>query len=248
MKASRGNPGYFHGTPLDFLLKHLPLYLATPSQKKDTNFWRIFNPEWDELYPSLDSTDQEELDSEEKAYGEEKETVREQNTRERKKRGRKAKFVRLPLLGARLCELCVHSILQKLRSWYSNAKTKDNARKVEPFRAWLAKLTAVQGSPRRIHLPWMLWRHVTDGNVLRARYRERYGQDADDKEQDMSAVDEFEKSMVGEDSGQGEGQQSNDRDGEKEGQEKDDAREKEKEDEDGEEEKEDEEDLCDAGR
>jgi hypothetical protein len=69
MKASRGNPGYFHGAPLDFLLKHLPLYLATPSQKKDADFWRIFNPEWDEQYPSLDSTELEELISEERPSG-----------------------------------------------------------------------------------------------------------------------------------------------------------------------------------
>jgi hypothetical protein len=114
MKASRGNPGYFHGAPLNFLLQHLPLYLATPSQKKDADFWRIFNPEWDELYPSLDSTEREELDSEEKAYEEEKQTVREQNARERKKRGRKAKFVRLPLPGARLCELRARSADRKV--------------------------------------------------------------------------------------------------------------------------------------
>jgi hypothetical protein len=114
MKALRGNPGYFHSAPLDFLLKHLLLYLATPSQKKNTDFRRIFNPEWDELYPSLDSTEWEELDSEEKVYEEEKETVREQNMRERKKQGRKAKFVRRPLPGARLCKLCVRSADRKV--------------------------------------------------------------------------------------------------------------------------------------
>jgi hypothetical protein len=76
-----------------------------------------------------------------------------------------------------------------LKSWYSNAKTKEKTRKVEPFRVWLAKLTALQGSPHHLYLPRVLWRHATHGDVLRARYREQCGQDADDEDQDVTTVD-----------------------------------------------------------
>jgi hypothetical protein len=79
----------------------------------------------------------------------------------------------------------------------------------------------------------VLWRDAVHGDTLHARYHKRYGQDADDDEQDASAADGFEKAPEDEEGGEREGQHNNDRDGEKEGQEKDDPREKE--DEDGEE-------------
>lgn len=68
------------------------------------------------------------------------------------------------------------------------------------------------------------------GDALRARYRERYGQEADDDEQDASAVDAFEKVSEDGEGGEREGRQNDGRDGEKEGQEKDDPHEKENED------------------
>jgi hypothetical protein len=115
MKGSRGNPGYFHGAALDFLQKHLPLYLATPSQKKEVDFWRVFNPEWDEEYPSLDSTELEELASEEKTYEDEKQAVKEHNKLERKRHGRKANRKLIPTPGDRLCELRARSADRKVR-------------------------------------------------------------------------------------------------------------------------------------
>jgi hypothetical protein len=115
MKASRGNPGYFHGAPLNFLLKHLPLYLSTPPHKKDADFWKIFDPQWDEEYPSLNSDELGELTSEESAYEAEKEAVKRENKRELKRKGRKAKLLRLPLPGDRLCELRARSADRKVR-------------------------------------------------------------------------------------------------------------------------------------
>lgn len=75
----------------------------------------------------------------------------------------------------------------------------------------------------------MVWRHATHGDVLRARYRERYGQDPDEEEQDTSEADGFEPATAGKKGGEGEGQQGNSRDGEKEGQEKEDEDEDERE-------------------
>ncbi|KAJ7369100.1 hypothetical protein DFH08DRAFT_947975 [Mycena albidolilacea] len=230
MKGSCGNPGYFHGVALDFLQKHLPLYLATPSQKKEVYFWRVFNPEWDEQYPSLDSTELEELVSEEKTYEDEKQTVKEHNKLEWKRHRHKANWKLIPTPGDCLFELRMRSVdRKKLRSWYLNAKTKDKTWKVEPFWAWLGKLSAAQGSPHRLHLPWVVWRHETHGDVLCACYHERYGQDPDEDQQDTSEADGFETATAGKKGGEREGQQSNSRDGEKEGQEKEDKEEGERE-------------------
>lgn len=111
---SCGNPGHFHDAPLKLLLKHLLLYLATPPHKKDADFWRVFNPEWDEQYLSPNSEELEPM-SEEKAYEDEKETARQQNKQELKKRGRKAKLLHLPLSGTQLCELYTRSADSKVR-------------------------------------------------------------------------------------------------------------------------------------
>jgi hypothetical protein len=83
--------------------------------------------------------------------------------------------------------------LQKLKSWFSNAKTKQQSRKVEPFRAWLASIKAVKGAPRRVQLPWLLWQDASHGEALRARYREAYKKEADDEEEEGSLLDPFEK-------------------------------------------------------
>jgi hypothetical protein len=83
--------------------------------------------------------------------------------------------------------------MQKLKNWFSNAKTKEKTRKVEPFRAWLSSLTALRGAPRHVRMPWVLWQHEKHGEILRVRYRDLYGKNADDEEEDISSADAFEK-------------------------------------------------------
>jgi hypothetical protein len=80
-----------------------------------------------------------------------------------------------------------------LKSWFSNAKTKQQSRKVEPFRAWLAGVKAIKGAPHRIQLPWVLWQDASHSEVLRARYREAYKKEADDEEEEGSPLEAFEK-------------------------------------------------------
>jgi hypothetical protein len=83
--------------------------------------------------------------------------------------------------------------VQKLKSWFSYAKTKDKSRKVEPFRAWLTNISVVKGAPRRVQLPWVLWQDDQHGEVLRTRYRDVYKKDADEEEDNVEGMDAFEK-------------------------------------------------------
>ncbi|KAF7376801.1 hypothetical protein MSAN_00097500 [Mycena sanguinolenta] len=124
-----------------------------------------------------------ELEDEEHTYTERLEEVKEHNKQERKKNGRcKAILQPLPLPGERLNELRARGATRsKLKSWFSNAKTKDKRRNLEPFRAWLSSLTAIHGAPRRIKLPWLVWQHPTHGEALRVRYHHKYKKDADDE-------------------------------------------------------------------
>ncbi|KAJ7828210.1 hypothetical protein B0H14DRAFT_1219355 [Mycena olivaceomarginata] len=193
--APRGNKGYFHGEPLSFLNDSLPHYLSIAPIKKEI-FWSKFFPEWDTKYPKLDSEElKEELEEEERLHKEETERVKVANQEEAKRRGRrKAVLQAYPATGARLNELRARAADQtKLKGWFSNAKTKEKTRKIEPFRAWLASLTALRGAPRHMQMPWVLWKDPTHGEVLRARYRTEFGKDADDEEDDVNELDGFEK-------------------------------------------------------
>jgi hypothetical protein len=62
---------------------------------------------------------------------------------------------------------------------------------------------------------------VTHSNVLCTHYRKKYGQDADDKEQDATAVNGLENETGDEEGGEKGRRQRDGRDGEKDGQEKD---------------------------
>ncbi|KAJ7304806.1 hypothetical protein DFH08DRAFT_976586 [Mycena albidolilacea] len=189
--APRGNKGHFHGEPLSFLNDSLPLYLSTAPNKKEV-FWSKFFPEWDEKYPKLDSEElEEELKEEERLHKAETERVKAANQEEAKVRGRrKAVLQPYPATSAWLNELRARAAdSTKLKGWFSNAKTKDKTRKVEPFRAWLAGLTALRGAPRHMQMPWMLWQHPAHGEVLRSRYRKTFGKDADDEEDDVDGLD-----------------------------------------------------------
>jgi hypothetical protein len=98
---------------------------------------------------------------------------------------------------------------QKLKSWFSNAKTKDKTRKVEPFRSWLSRLTALHGPPRRLQMSWVLWQHPEHGEALRIRYRKLYSKDADDEADDeRNEVDPFEKDGDGDGDGDGDSDDS----------------------------------------
>ncbi|KAJ7302480.1 hypothetical protein DFH08DRAFT_826653 [Mycena albidolilacea] len=171
--APRGNKGHFHGEPLSFLNDSLPLYLSTAPNKKEV-FWSKFFPEWDEKYPKLDSEElEEELKEEERLHKAETERVKAANQEEAKP---------YPVTSAWLNELRARAAdSTKLKGWFSNAKTKDKTRKVEPFRAWLAGLTALRGAPRHMQMPWMLWQAPGPRR------------DADDEEDDVDGLDGFEK-------------------------------------------------------
>jgi hypothetical protein len=63
----------------------------------------------------------------------------------------------------------------------------------------------------------VLWRHATHGDVLRARYREQYGQDADDEDQDVTTADGFEKETGDEEGGEKDGQEKSRKEDDEEG-------------------------------
>ncbi|KAJ7871249.1 hypothetical protein B0H14DRAFT_2570952 [Mycena olivaceomarginata] len=192
---TRGNKGHFHGDPLEFLLENLPDYLALAPHKKGS-FWDTFFPAWDAKYPKLESDElREELEREEAAYKAECEELKAANENEVRKRGRrKAVLQDFPATSDRLNELRACDAEQsKLKNWFSNAKTKEKTRKVEPFRAWLSSLTALRGAPRHVRMPWVLWQHEKHGEILRVRYRDLYGKNTDDEEEDISSADAFEK-------------------------------------------------------
>ncbi|KAJ7811820.1 hypothetical protein B0H14DRAFT_3479436 [Mycena olivaceomarginata] len=214
---TRGNKGYFHGAPLELLLEHLPDYLAVEKHKKDI-FWTKFNPVWDEVFPRLaeGSDELQELEDLEESYKEEKEEVKAANERERKTKGRrKGMFRPHPQTSERLNQLRAQAADEvKLKSWFSNAKTKDKTRKVEPFRSWLSRLTALYGPPRRLQMSWVLWQHPEHGEALRIRYQKLYSKDADDEaDAERNDVDLFEKDSDGDGDGDGEGGSDGDGDG-----------------------------------
>ncbi|KAJ7799451.1 hypothetical protein B0H14DRAFT_2617031 [Mycena olivaceomarginata] len=159
--APRGNKGFFFRGPLQLLRQHLPGYLAA---KKKNEFWATFWPIWDEAYPKLEGDELlKELVEEEAAFTAETARVQKKN------------------------KAALTNTLQKLKRWFSNAKTKERSRKVEPFRAWLARLTSANGAPRRIQLPWVVWQHAKHGEELRALYRETYKVEADEEEEEEGA-------------------------------------------------------------
>lgn len=198
---ARGNKGFFFGEPLQLLEKHLPKYLEENHKEK---FWAIFFPAWDAAYSALEDDDElQELRDEEEAFKEETEHVKAQNTAAVKKTShRRAKLQPLPSPSPRLNELrargsdhgvhdCIHFFIfnkpsdwgtQKLKSWFSNQKTKDKGRKIEPFRAWLGRLANLSGPPRHTRLPWVAWQHPQHGDALRTLYRQKYHVNADKEE------------------------------------------------------------------
>ncbi|KAJ7821544.1 hypothetical protein B0H14DRAFT_2599166 [Mycena olivaceomarginata] len=104
--------------------------------------------------------------------------------------------------------------LSKLKSWFSNAKTKDKTQKVEPFHSWLSHLTALHGPPRRLQMSWVLWQHPEHGEALCIRYRKLYRKDADDgADNDRNDMDPFEKDSNGNSNGNGDGSSDGARDG-----------------------------------
>jgi hypothetical protein len=222
----RGNKGSYFGAPLELLQKHLPAYLAAPDGNK-TNFWSDFWPDWDGAYPALDSDElRQELADLEIEYNEETEGVKSRNKAAIKKKTRRtAKLEKLPATSARLDELRARGsshevcssglwltvslteilVLQKVKRWFSYAKTKDKNRKTEPFRAWLGRLATVHHKPRRLHLPWLLWQHEKQGQALRALYRQKYNADTDEE-----GVDEDGDGEDGEDGEDGGDEQDDD--------------------------------------
>ncbi|KAJ7784058.1 hypothetical protein B0H14DRAFT_3507022 [Mycena olivaceomarginata] len=175
--APHGKPAYFFGEPLKILTDFLPLYLSTAANKKE-DFWTQFNPVWVEAYKELDEDEKEELEDLEESYKDEKKATQEENQEQKKKKGRrKAVLKPLPQTSERLNELRAHGAdLMKIKQWYWNQRTKD------------------KGRPRRLRMAWVLWRDPKHGDVLRRRYRTKYGKDADEEtEEDGGAVDPFEK-------------------------------------------------------
>ncbi|KAJ7319447.1 hypothetical protein DFH08DRAFT_819378 [Mycena albidolilacea] len=183
--APCGNKGHFHGAPLDFLNGYITQYISTAANAKKS-FWTDFFLEWDEKYPTLESTEQKELEEEEENYQAEIDRVKTANTEEVAKQGHcKAAIQPHPVPSKQLSELRAHAADRgKLKSWSSNAKTKQQSRKVKPFRAWLA------GWCQRYQV---LWQDAGHGEILRIRYREMYKKEADDKKEDRSSLDAFEK-------------------------------------------------------
>jgi hypothetical protein len=86
---------------------------------------------------------------------------------------------------------------QKLKTWFSNQKTKDKGRKIEPFRVWLGRLANLSGPPRHTRLPWVAWQHPQHGDALRTLYRQKYHVNAD--EEDGEGEKELEEEDKGED-------------------------------------------------
>ncbi|KAF7361557.1 hypothetical protein MSAN_01189300 [Mycena sanguinolenta] len=179
---ARGNKGFFHGSPLQFLQDHVPAYLGTLPQKKE-DFWADFFLAWDEKYPQLNSNELEELEAEETSYAARLQEVKDYNKQEKQRKGRRKAILRpFPLPGEQLNELRARGAARsKLKSWFSNSKTKEKSRDLKPFRSWLSCLTAIHGAPRRVKLPWVLWQHPTHGEALRVRYRQQYKKDADEE-------------------------------------------------------------------
>jgi transketolase len=102
---ARGNKGYFHGDPVIFLNDYVARYIATAPNQKE-KFWTDFFPDWDEKYPTLNSTEEEELKDEEENYKAEIDTVKQANTEEVAKRGRRKATVQPhPATSERLNEL-----------------------------------------------------------------------------------------------------------------------------------------------
>lgn len=215
LMAPRGNKGFFHGAPRDFLEEYTGGYLDTPANNKEA-FWSKFFPAWDTKYPALDSEElREELAQLQKAYDEDFAETKRLNQLAVSTRGRrKAVLLPLPLMSDRLNELRARSAdkavsairinsvlnqqvrpIQKLKSWFSYAKTKDKARKVEPFRAWLTGLKSIHGAPRRLQIAWIIWQHPAHGDSIRLRYKETYKKDADEdhEEEDAEGLDAFVK-------------------------------------------------------
>ncbi|KAJ7339273.1 hypothetical protein DFH08DRAFT_812664 [Mycena albidolilacea] len=152
----------------------ISLNIATAANAEE-KFWTDFFPAWDEKYPILKSTERKELEEEEVNYQAEINSVKKKtNTEEVAKRGRRKAAIQPHPATSK----------QKLKSWFSNAKTKQQSRKVEPFRAWLASIKAVKGAPRRIQLPWVLWQDAS---------HEVYKKEADDEEEEGSLFNPFEK-------------------------------------------------------
>ncbi|KAF8215256.1 hypothetical protein K438DRAFT_1749321 [Mycena galopus ATCC 62051] len=145
-------------------------------------------PIWDESYPALNDDEREELDNTKESYKTEIEDIKACNEHEVKSNGhRNAVLTPVPLPGPHLQELrtrgagqkAIHKQAQKLKHWFSNAKTKDNNRKLEPFRMWLCSLATLHGAPQRIKLVGMLWCHEKHGESLCLLYRQKYKKDAD---------------------------------------------------------------------
>ncbi|KAJ7681546.1 hypothetical protein B0H14DRAFT_2655209 [Mycena olivaceomarginata] len=131
----------------------------------------------------VDEDEKEELKDLEESYKDEKKATQKGNQEQKKKKGcRKAVLKPLPQTSKRLNELRARGAdLTKIKQWYWNQRTKDKGRKIEPFRAWLSRLTVQQGHPRRLRMAWVLWRDPKHGDVLRRRYRTKYGKDADEE-------------------------------------------------------------------
>ncbi|KAJ7776666.1 hypothetical protein B0H14DRAFT_3508248 [Mycena olivaceomarginata] len=190
--APRGNKGHFHGEPLSLLNDSLPLYLSIAPNKKEGVLVKILSGMGREVPETRLRELMEELKEEESLHKEETECVKAANQEETKARGRhKAVLQAYPATSVRFERAA--SPRCRFNSWFSNAKTKDKTRKVEPFRAWLVGLNALRGAPRHMQMPWMLWQHPTHGEVLRSRYRKAFGKDADDEEDDADELDGFEK-------------------------------------------------------
>ncbi|KAJ7821083.1 hypothetical protein B0H14DRAFT_3471765 [Mycena olivaceomarginata] len=129
--APRGNKGYFHSEPLSFLNDSLPHYLSIAPTKKEI-FWSKFFPEWDT-----------------KLHKAESERVKAANQEETKRRGRrKAVLEAYPATSVQLNELRARAADDtKLKGWFSNAKTKEKTRKIEPFHHLARKPHRSVGSP-----------------------------------------------------------------------------------------------------
>ncbi|KAJ7680080.1 hypothetical protein B0H14DRAFT_3535953 [Mycena olivaceomarginata] len=194
---ARGNKGFFFGEPLQLLEQHLPSYLE---ESKKAKFWVIFFPAWDTAYPALNDDDElQELQDEEEVFKEETDHVKAENALAIQKTScRKAKLQPLPSTSPRLNELRArNSDHGKLKTWFSNQKTKDKGRKIEPFRVWLGHLANLSGPPHHTRLLWVAWQHPQHGDALRTLYRQKYHVDAD--EEDGEGEKELEEEDEGED-------------------------------------------------
>ncbi|KAJ7363902.1 hypothetical protein DFH08DRAFT_798361 [Mycena albidolilacea] len=158
--APRGKPGYFFGEPLKLLTEYLPLYLSTaPTKKQD--FWTQFNPVWAEAFEQLDEDEKGELEDLEASYKDEKETVQRENE-EAKQEARASQSENKELV------------------FQPENEGQDAQSRAVPSVA--VKITSLQGSPRRLHIGWVMWRDPKYGEVLRAQYRKKYQKEADEEE------------------------------------------------------------------